>query len=71
MVTFFVFSMKASKVFPGAEPNLKALLTRLAANEDKLLSSFSQLFLKLVFVDKAESALEISQVISSNYYSLF
>ncbi len=52
------------KVFPGAEPNLKALLVRLIVNEDKLISSFSQLFLKLAFVGKEENTFEVSQVSS-------
>jgi hypothetical protein len=54
--------MKALKIFPGAEPNLKALLVRLAMNEDKLISAFSQLLPKLVFVGKEENTFEVSQV---------
>lgn len=54
--------MKASKHFPGAEPNLKALLARLVTNEDKLISAFSQLFPKLVFVVKEDTTFEVSQV---------
>lgn len=54
--------MKASKNFPGAEPNLKALLARLATNEDQLISTFSQLFPKLIFVANEETTFEVSQV---------
>lgn len=60
--TCFLCSMKAFKVFPGAEPNLKASLTRLAMNEDKLISAFSKLFSKLVFIGKEENTFEVSQV---------
>ena len=59
---FVPYSMKASKIFPGAEPNLKALLSRLAVNEDKFISSFSQLFPKLVFIGKEENTFEVSRV---------
>lgn len=54
--------MKALKPFPGAEPNLKALLARLVSSEDKLVSTFSQLLPKLIFPSKEESTFEISQV---------
>lgn len=54
--------MKALKIFPGAEPNLKALLARLATNEDKMISAFSQLFPKLLFIGKEENTFEVSQV---------
>ena len=54
--------MKALKFFPGAEPNLKALLARLSMNEDKLISAFSQLLPKLIFTYNEENTFEVSQV---------
>lgn len=60
--------MKASKVFPGAESNLKALLARLVTSEDKLVAAFSQLLPKLIFPGKEENAFEVSQV-SFNFES--
>lgn len=54
--------MKASKVFPGAESNLKALLARLVTSEDKLVAAFTQLLPKFIFPGKEENAFEISQV---------
>ncbi|KAI9564133.1 hypothetical protein GHT06_007871 [Daphnia sinensis] len=61
-IFYYTRSLKASKVFPGADPNLKALLARLVTNEDKLISTFSQLFPKLVFVVKEETTFEVSQL---------
>lgn len=61
-IFYYTRSMKASKNFPGAEPNLKALLARLVTNEDKLISAFSQLFPKLVFVVKEDTTFEVSQL---------
>ena len=55
--------MKALKVFPGAGPNLKALLVKMSSSEDTMTSSFAQLLVKLVFETKQENSCEIAQVI--------
>lgn len=59
--------MKSPKVFLGAEPNLKALLTRLANLDDKLVASFSQLIGRLALKPKEDASYEIAQV-NLNYY---
>ena len=63
--------MKSQKVFLGAEPNLKALLARLANNDEKLVSSFSQLIIRLALKPNEDASYEIPQVIrfKSNYRS--
>lgn len=59
------YSLKATKAFAGAGPNLNTLLTRLSAsNDDQLTSKFSQLLLHLALEKKQESAFELGQVSS-------